>query len=449
MYDYVSPEKLTKALKWLKANNPLYADIEIASDWVGSAIADDQELVMSMLEQPESMCEDSNDTDNASEPEPMDTSTNDDNRMATSVQQGSNRSTSSEASDPVSHYASVLESFAREHGLTVHEVPRDGNCLFSSVAYQLCNVGHDVNEKSLRQMVVRYLSDHADVYSPSVHQPVHSTDEYNADIEPVDEEDAYIESITDPEVQQELRWQKYLRRLRQGAWGDSIAITAIICNLFNVSISVLCANVAGTNIATNTPMSGCSTHELSIGLIMRFHFVGLDKVGVAVDDDGTSVVSSSTTNAPLADQSSNVQCDVGEVKELDDETIAAGDQHRLEITGGTHASMMLLENPEQIVSIAPAEGQKPLYIMSDPKFELMSIPDKFCLGKGGVGEQRPRKITYRKYFNARLQDIDGRFARDLDYLFVAQYIVECKQVLDDSNNYARRQKPIQQVNLPK
>ena len=41
-------------------------------------------------------------------------------------------------------------------------------------------------------------------------------------------------------------------------------------------------------------------------------------------------------------------------------------------------------------------------------------------------KKRERKITYRKYFNARLQDIDGRFARDLDYLFVAQYIVECK-----------------------
>jgi len=62
-------------------------------------------------------------------------------------------------------------------------------------------------------------------------------------------------------------------------------------------------------------------------------------------------------------------CDNGE---LDDEIIAAGDQHRLEISGGTHASMMSLENPEQIVSIAPAEGQKPLFIMSDSKFELMS-----------------------------------------------------------------------------
>ena len=32
----------------------------------------------------------------------------------------------------------------------------------------------------------------------------------------------------------------------------------------------------------------------------------------------------------------------------------------------------------------------------------------------------------------------------LDYLFVAQYIVEAKQVLDDGNNFAWRQKPSRQ-----
>ena len=41
-------------------------------------------------------------------------------------------------------------------------------------------------------------------------------------------------------------------------------------------------------------------------------------------------------------------------EELDDATIAEGDDHRLEITGGTHASMLTLENPDQIVSIAPS-----------------------------------------------------------------------------------------------
>ena len=72
-----------------------------------------------------------------------------------------------------------------------------------------------------------------------MHQAVASNDEYNADNEPPDEEDAYIESITDPVLQQELRYQKYVRRLSKGAWGDSIAIAAM-CNLFNVNIKVFC-----------------------------------------------------------------------------------------------------------------------------------------------------------------------------------------------------------------
>lgn len=41
-------------------------------------------------------------------------------------------------------------------------------------------------------------------------------------------------------------------------------------------------------------------------------------------------------------------------------------------------------------------------------------------------------------------DVDDRFAQDLEYLFVAQYIVEAKQVRDDANNFAMRQKPSRQ-----
>ena len=71
-------------------------------------------------------------------------------------------------------------------------------------------------------------------------------------------------------------------------------------------------------------------------------------------------------------------------------------------------------------------------------------PDKFPFGNGTFSSERRKKITYRKYFNQRPLDVDGRFARDLDYLFVAQYIVEAKQVFDDGNNFAWRQKPSRQ-----
>ena len=90
---------------------------------------------------------------------------------------------------------------------------------------------------------------------------------------------------------------------------------------------------------------------------------------------------------------------------LDDETIAEGDEHTRQITGGPQASMMSLENPEtfgQIFSIVPAEGQKPLSIMTDLYFEVMFNPDKFCLGSGAFNTERARKLTCRKYFHTKL-----------------------------------------------
>ena len=57
-----------------------------------------------------------------------------------------------------------------------------------------------------------------------------------------------------------------------------------------------------------------------------------------------------------------------------------GVEHTRQISGGPQASMMSFEDPEtfrQIVSIATAEGQSPLAIMTDPDFEAMFNPDKF------------------------------------------------------------------------
>ena len=82
------------------------------------------------------------------------------------------------------------------------------------------------------------------------------------------------------------------------------------------------------------------------------------------------------------------------------------------------------EAESKLLSIAPAEGQRPLNIMTDESFELMCNPEKFPYGTGCFNQTRSTRITYRKYFQQRVLDVDGRFARDLDYLFTAQYIVE-------------------------
>ena len=72
--------------------------------------------------------------------------------------------------------------------------------------------------------------------------------------------------------------------------------------------------------------------------------------------------------------------------------IEKGDEHTVQITGAPQASMMSLENPEtlhQIVSVAPAEGQRPLAIMRDKEFEAKFNPDKFCCGRGAFSTSKP------------------------------------------------------------
>ena len=95
-----------------------------------------------------------------------------------------------------------------------------------------------MNNAKLRQMIANYLESHSDFYHDFMHQPIASNNPYNADTEAPTAEDAYINTIVDPVVQTQLRWNKYLRWLKNGAWGDSFAIAAI-CNMFNITINVL------------------------------------------------------------------------------------------------------------------------------------------------------------------------------------------------------------------
>ena len=128
----------------------------------------------------------------------------------------------SDNEDVLSTAVHKLETIASQIGFTIHDVPYDGNCMFSAIAYQLNSTGVcDVDSDGLRQTIAHYLEANK-AQCDFVCQPVPQNDDYNADTEPPTQEDKYIDSIADPKLQTKLRWERYLRCLRNGAWGDHI-----------------------------------------------------------------------------------------------------------------------------------------------------------------------------------------------------------------------------------
>ena len=302
---------------------------------------------------------------------------------------GNSGNSSCDSVSDIAMASNRLTTLARENGFTVHDVPGDGNCLFNAVAYQL----ESVSASEMREIVANHFENNSAFYRDFLAQPVHSGNAYNADTEAPSDQDAMIVSVHDIEQQKQLRWERYIHGFRNGAWGDHLAIQGI-SNVFNVAINILSSK--HSNMIHNVPRSGNVEHEVYIGLVMQYHY---DKLAMSDNVDNIS-------------RSDNT----GNTNDLfSDDVIAEGDEHIRQITGGPQKSMMSFENPEALnfghtVSIAPAEGQKLLSIMTDAEFEAMVNPDKFCFGKGTFNTERPKKLTYRKYFNQRLLDVDGRFA---------------------------------------
>ena len=96
----------------------------------------------------------------------------------------------------------------------------------------------------------------------------------------------------------------------------------------------------------------------------------------------------------------------------------------------------LVENTT--VTLAPGQSAKPLSLLGDLHFEELSNPDKYPDGNGALHAKRDVEIPIRRYFNQRLLDVDGRFARSIEYLLSAQYATESKQVHSDINHYVFR-----------
>ena len=216
-------------------------------------------------------------------------------------------------------------------------MPYDGDCMFSAISYQLqTNDVCTADSSELRQKVADHLEANALLYRNFLCQPVPSEDgSFIADTAQPTPEDELINSVSDPQLQCEMRWQKYVRCLRQGVWGDHITLQAI-ANMLSVKINVFSSNHPMFSV---TPVVCSAECEAFLGLILQYHYVGLDKhpvCGVQSTVDVQSNTSDHTDNAVDVQSSTSGNTDnVTDVQSgtsgntedelLDDATIEEGD----------------------------------------------------------------------------------------------------------------------------
>ena len=114
-------------------------------------------------------------------------------------------------------------------------------------------------------------------------------------------------------------------------------------------------------------------------------------------------------------------------------------------------------SPNQIVNIAPGEGQIPVSFSLEPNLEALSFPKDYSKGRNHFNEEREIPITLSKHVHTRLKCCDDRFASNPQYIFhaldwIKRYAVVRKQFQSEINvgqlvnhNNVRRMIPDDQI----
>ena len=96
-----------------------------------------------------------------------------------------------------------------------------------------------------------------------------------------------------------------------------------------------------------------------------------------------------------------------------------------------------------ILNYAPGENKRPKSFHIDEHSEELSFPHLFPSGKFGFSMPRSQKVSMKKYFQTRILNNDTRFARNIEYIFYAQYRCEAKEIQDSLSISLRKGKQME------
>ncbi len=91
--------------------------------------------------------------------------------------------------------------------------------------------------------------------------------------------------------------------------------------------------------------------------------------------------------------------------------------------------------------VLPKYGSKPVFAFDLDGGEESSFPCLYPLGINGIRNERQKKITNNQYFHHRLYYKDGRFRKNIGYLFHAVNEYERRRLLSELTVHIRMRKP--------
>ncbi|XP_066269843.1 uncharacterized protein [Branchiostoma lanceolatum] len=410
MYEYIRPQCVMKGLQWLQQNNPLYRDVSICDDWESQWKETEGPLwealtsnVADNIEQGENtVCDRSTHTTGCNLdgtltacPASVTPSALDAN-YDTILQR--DQATDDERLSTDSGYM-VLRHLARKRNLKIINVAGDGDCFFHAVSVSLPAAGvQTIPGPEIRTQLIQYLetAEAEELFSGFP-----------------DLTNAQVATTCDTlREQQHQQYLSYISDLRNGKWADNVAVQAV-ANMFNINIKVV-NTITPDWLVNIQPLEQTSQNTITLGQIGEHHYVAMQNV----DGNEGSQAESTIQRMEVEDEEDRIAFEqTSNLRGIPYETLLQEEQ---------------VADGDNIFSLAPGENQTPFPFLADDRFEELANPSKYPFGSGGLGDtdKRQRKITAKRYFNQRILHMDGRFAKDIEYLLTAQYITEAKQVSD-------------------
>ena len=171
-----------------------------------------------------------------------------------------------------------------------------------------------------------------------------------------------------------------------------------------------------------------------------------------VDNDFTGVATPGDINSVQSTENINIdnQAVIDEISHGDDGNNSEEEQEQTDTIHGicldsclqpSDIGQEVLTYDDNVLCIAPAEGNKPTNLYTVSKVESMAFPVQFPDGTNTFDEEREVKLPPSRYFHTRLFNVDNRFAKDANYLFFAQFTNEIHQAKSSISIQLRKSKP--------